>query len=252
MGRSAPAAYPPPQRYAVASSSAQDPGCRATQRDVVASNGYSEEYRPGCGGFGSGMFVSRHGDILTSAHVVTGCSNIAVRASSGRVYAARLQARDPAHDLAALRVDGEVPGIAVFDPRDPRPSARVAAVGFPEDRLPAPSATAALAPASGSLGEILLPDAYTTNPNLIALSATLARGSSGGPIIDQTGHVVGVVYAQYNRAPHVYFAVASHAALRFMDTQSIAYSVAVGGAQQSLDHIIADAMVYTVFVQCLA
>lgn len=205
--------------------------------------------RPGagpCAGFGSGIFVSRTGDILTSAHIVEGCVRVAVRGSTGTVYLGRMTAADRAHDLALLHVEGNVPATAPFGLAPPPAAAWIAALGFPEDR-------STLSGATPAVGRILPPGTYNAGSGLIPFSAAVMRGNSGGPIVDQSGAVVGVVYAQYDPSPGVFLAVGAAEARRFLDSQSIGYATArAARTRLTADEIIRAATVYTVFVQCLA
>jgi S1-C subfamily serine protease len=198
-----------------------------------------------CKGFGSGFFISERGDILTSAHVVEGCSRLAVRGPSGRVYAARIASTDGAYDLAILKVDGEVPATAVLGAEAPLPSAPIAVVGFPETQ-------ASLGGATSGVGQILPPENYTQNRGLIVFNANLARGNSGGPIVDTKGQVVGIVFARYNPAPGVFFGVGSETMRRFLDRHAVGYHMARVSPPAGFDEIIRSAIAYTVYVQCLA
>lgn len=198
-----------------------------------------------CKGFGTGFFISQQGDILTSAHLVEGCSRLAVRGPTGRVYAAKVASADGAYDLAILKVEGEVPAVASLSGETPRPSARVAVVGFPETQAAPGSPT-------GGLGRILPSENYTQNRNLIAFNADLARGNSGGPIVDARGQVVGIVFARYNSATGVFFGVGTPAMRRFLDQHAVDYRMTAPPGAAGFDEIIRSAITYTVYVQCLA
>jgi S1-C subfamily serine protease len=198
-----------------------------------------------CAGFGSGIFVTSDGEILTSGHVVDGCTRIAVRGATGTIYAARITATDSAYDLAMLRVTGDVPAVASFSPGMPAEPALITVLGFGENR---PS----LQGASSAVGQLLAAAPYTSDRGLIAFTAPVVRGHSGGPIIDQNGAVVGVVYAQYNLRAGVYFGVGVAAARAFMDRQAVRYSLSGAREPRGIDRVIRDSAAFTVFVQCLA
>jgi hypothetical protein len=203
------------------------------------------ENAPVCGGFGSGLFVTAAGEILTSAHVIDGCARVAVRGSTGTIYLARPAAVDTAYDLAILRVTGAVPAIANFGQDAPSEPALITVIGFPENRPSLQGATPAL-------GQLIASTPYTSDRGLIAFTAPVVRGNSGGPIVDQSGAVVGVVYAQYNQQRGVFLGIGVLAARSFMDRQAVKYSIARSRTPQGMDRIIRDATAYTVFVQCLA
>lgn len=198
-----------------------------------------------CKGFGSGFFITRQGDILTSAHVVEGCSRLAVRGADGRVYAGRVSVVDGAYDLALLRVDGEVPAVAAFSAEGPAIPSRIAVVGFPETK-------ATLAGASSSEGQLLSPHDYTQNRGLIVFNAEVAQGSSGGPIVDDQGRVIGVVFARVNSVPGVYLGIGSEAVRHFLDRQAMNYRLGRASTTNNFDAVLRSAISYTVFVQCLS
>ncbi len=219
--------------------------CQSESQRQPGSGAAGPSTSAACKGFGTGFFISQQGHILTSAHLVEGCSRLAVRGPTGRVYVARLAFADGAYDLAILKVEGEVPAVAKLSGKTPRPLAQVAVVGFPESQ-------AAPGGPTGGLGRILPSENYTQNRNLIAFNADLARGNSGGPIVDATGQVVGIVFARYNSAVGVFLGVGIPAMRRFLDQHAVDYPMTVPPAAASFEEIIRSAIAYTVYVQCLA
>jgi S1-C subfamily serine protease len=65
-------------------------------------------------GMGSGVIFSADGAVLTNNHVIEGARAITVRFKDGRAFAARVIGRDPATDLAVLRVDVKNLPVAAF------------------------------------------------------------------------------------------------------------------------------------------
>lgn len=136
--------------------------------------------RLGRSGAGSGVIWSGDGAIVTNAHVASR-PRAEVVLSDGRRFAARLERRDAARDLALLRIDAsELPAAAVRDPRDVRPGEVLVAVGHP---LGIPNALT-MGIAHAAVGE---------GPRrFVQADLRLAPGNSGGPLADVRGRVVGI------------------------------------------------------------
>ena len=131
----------------------------------------------GAGGAAVGAGVIWHPDglILTNAHVVHG--DVTVVLADGRARGARLVARDPRRDLAALVVDATgLPAAEVGDSAALRVGELVLAVGNPLGLVRALSA-----------GLV-----HAVGPRAIHADLRLAPGNSGGPLADARGRVVGL------------------------------------------------------------
>ncbi len=124
----------------------------------------------------------RTGLIVTADHTVEADEGITVTRPDGRVLTATVAGRDPAIDIAVLKVDA--PDVAVAELGDSdavRVGHIVLAVGSgPRASWGVVSAIGAGAAARRNSGE------------LFNLDLTLYPGFSGGPLIDAQGHVVGI------------------------------------------------------------
>ena len=131
-------------------------------------------------GAGSGVIWSADGTIVTNAHVASR-PEAEVVLSDGRRFAARLERRDAARDLALLRIDaGGLPSAAVRDPHDVRAGEVLVAVGHP---LGIPNAlTMGIAHAAVGNGP----------RRFVQADLRLAPGNSGGPLADVQGRIVGI------------------------------------------------------------
>jgi serine protease Do len=133
-------------------------------------------------GVGAGVIWLRHGLIVTNAHVAT-TSGAEVVLPDGHPLRARLVARDPRRDLAALTVavDEQLPALRA-DARGLRPGELVVAVGHP---LGVPYAAA--------LGVVhRAPSDAPGPPGWLQADIRLAPGNSGGPLADASGRIVGI------------------------------------------------------------
>lgn len=144
-------------------------------------------------GTGTGFHVSDTA-IVTAAHVVEGCATVRL---AGGTPVAVLQS-DRALDLAVVlrpgpAENGAAPAWLALSERSARLGAPVTVVGYPYSGLFAQGVTAtrgnvsALRGLAGSEDEMLL-------------SAPVQPGNSGGPLLDRSGHVIGVVTARASEA----------------------------------------------------
>jgi len=134
-------------------------------------------------GSGSGVIWSNDGLIVTNAHVVHG-SNVRVQLWDGREFSAALAARDPRHDLAALRISADsLPAASPADSSQLRPGELAIAIGNPMGFVGA--LTTGVIHAIGPLRGL-------GSQTWVQASVRLAPGNSGGPLADARGHVIGI------------------------------------------------------------
>jgi serine protease Do len=143
---------------------------------------------------GSGVVVVDRGTILTSLHVVAGAGRIRVVFADGLESDARLVGQHPENDLAVLQAE-TVPddlSAATLRPKaDLQPGDAVVAVGFPFGIGPSVSAGVV----SGLKREYRAPAGERILSELIQFDAAVNPGSSGGPLLNAAGEVVGIVTA---------------------------------------------------------
>ncbi len=140
-------------------------------------------------GTGTAFAVSRDGWLVTAAHVVRRAERIGVEFERGHPLPARLVGYDARRDVAVLRLGrGLPPGVLHFaDPSALQHGEPVAVIANPRGR-----------PKVLTAGVLL--DVGLTLPGLvpgifIRVSAAVAPGSSGGPVLNSRGEVLGVVVA---------------------------------------------------------
>ena len=143
---------------------------------------------------GSGVVIVNRGTILTSLHVVAGAGRIRVVFADGLESDAKIVGRHPENDLAVLEAE-TVPddlAAAVMRPRaDLLPGDTVVAVGFPFGIGPSVSAGVV----SGLKREYRSQSGERLLSGLIQFDAAVNPGSSGGPLLNAAGEVVGIVTA---------------------------------------------------------
>lgn len=162
--------------------------------------------KPACGvdSEGSGWVVQR-GRVVTNAHVVAGASSVVVRESGGTtVDRATLVAFDPERDLAVLDVtDLRAPALDVGQNLGTGDQAYAA--GYPGDG-PFTISPQRVRDQVTALGT----DIYQSGAverQIYSLRGTIRPGNSGGPLLDQAGDVVGVVFARSTADPQTGYAL---------------------------------------------
>jgi S1-C subfamily serine protease len=143
---------------------------------------------------GSGFLINSSGLILTNFHVIEGAdrsTGVAVQFVDNVTRQAKVIGQDPNNDLALLKVDmsgvpsvqslplGESAAVRVGDP--------TLAIGNPFglDRTLTSGIVSALQ------RQIQAPDGFSID-NVIQTDAPINPGNSGGPLLDATGHVIGI------------------------------------------------------------
>jgi serine protease Do len=138
-------------------------------------------------GSGAGVIWDTDGLIVTNAHVATQDRTQVVLAD-GRALPATLVARDPARDLAALRVpERGLPAAPLGDSTRLRVGQLVFAIGHP---LGEPHA-AALGIVS-AVGHVVRVAGQRFDREMIQADLGLYPGNSGGPLCDAAGRVIGI------------------------------------------------------------
>ena len=146
---------------------------------------------------GSGFFVAP-GLVATNMHVIEGASAAAAKIV-GRpqtFVVAGVVGTDPIADLALLRIKGtEAPPIELEQDKQAAVGDEVFAVGNPEGL-------------EGTFSEGIISGIRTIDKNtLLQMTAPISPGSSGGPVIDPTGRVLGVAVATFKEGQNLNFAV---------------------------------------------
>ena len=139
---------------------------------------------------GSGFMIDGQGSILTNYHVVAGASKTSVTLKDGKVYDARIVGSDPSTDVAVLRIDAPSSELKPLPLGD---SSRLA-VGQPVVAIGNPlgySGTETQGIVSALHRDIQAPNGFDI-PGAIQTDAPMTNGSSGGPLIDSSGRVVGI------------------------------------------------------------
>ncbi|HEX6743200.1 MAG TPA: trypsin-like peptidase domain-containing protein [Solirubrobacteraceae bacterium] len=177
--------------YANANPGVVDITSRGISSSGDSASPFGDPNQSGSTATGTGFVFDGKGHIVTAAHVVEGASSISVKFQDGTTRTAKVLGTDEATDVAVLSVDpsgltlhplalGSSASLSIGD--------QVAAIGdpFTYDR------SLSTGVISGLDRTISAPNGFTV-AHAIQTDAALNPGNSGGPVLDASGRVIGIV-----------------------------------------------------------
>jgi hypothetical protein len=147
---------------------------------------------------GTGFFVGGSDLLLTNLHVVEGAATVGIKVpEAGRVLpAAKARGYDLDNDLVVLQVDGaNAQSVSLGDSDRVYSGQPIVVVGNPEGLEQTVS--------NGLISGIRNVDGR----KLFQISAPVSEGSSGSPVFDEQGEVIGVVVSSLEKGQNLNFAV---------------------------------------------
>jgi S1-C subfamily serine protease len=186
---------------------------------------------------GTAFAINKGGEFLTNYHVVKGCSSVRLRVA-GAEQPGTIAYTDDRNDLALVRT--RVNGIEPLRFREGgkgiRPADGVVALGFPYDGLLATSPQVTTGTVSALAG-------MNDDTRELQLTAPIQPGNSGGPLLDFSGNVVGIVSSRINALAvaeatgtlpqNINFAIKSAIIQEFLEAHRVDY--ATGQSLTKLD-----------------
>jgi len=171
--------------------------------------------------------------------------------TDGQEGTATVLGADPANDLALLRTTVKPPATAIFrNPVDIGSGGEISVIGYGTRKLPPikPNLVAGTFQSPNEAGTRLL------------MKVAVRPGNSGGPVLDDSGRVIGVVYAQLN-TPAVFkkehklildrgFAVSNPVAFRFLERHGVAFQRTAEGKPRPRETIFEEAKPFIARVSC--
>jgi serine protease Do len=145
-------------------------------------------------GQGTGFIISPDGYILTNNHVVEGATTLTVRLLDRREFkGARVVGRDPATDVAVIKIDATNLPVATLGNSDSvKVGEWVLAVGNPLGEEFSFTVTAGIVSAKGrALDGLPIASTYRIM-DFIQTDAVINPGNSGGPLVNTRGQVIGI------------------------------------------------------------
>ena len=150
---------------------------------------------------GSGFFISQNGDVITNCHVIQGASSAEVKTSDGKTYPIiDIVAFDEQNDIIRLSVD--IPSKYV---RSLSLSATVPEVG---ERILVYGSPLGLEK-TVSDGIVSAVRDVPDFGKVIQITAPVSHGSSGSPVLNMKGEVIGIATFQMVEGQNLNFAIPS-------------------------------------------
>ncbi len=143
----------------------------------------------GCGflATGTGFAVDEH-TLVTNAHVVANSRRLELSTYDGRTFEVTASQRTTIADLAILHVEEPLDAFSILALEDPALGDAITVVGYPGGGRLTTTSGVVLGetqdPLDGGAGTVL------------GTSAVVEPGSSGSPVLNADGQVVGVIYAK--------------------------------------------------------
>lgn len=204
---------------------------------------------------GSGFVVSSSGYLLTNHHVTNGCSNLKIRDSSKIEHDVTVVATDARNDLALLQTIMPVASpAATFRANGSVESGEnVVALGYPLAGVLASEVNVSFGYVSATAG-------LADDTSKLQISAPVQPGNSGGPLLDQSGNLIGVVVAKLDAIKiakaigdipqNINFAVKGEVAQVFLNAHKVKFKTAATTKKLENTDIASRGRAFTVLVEC--
>jgi len=143
---------------------------------------------------GSGVIVTKEGYVLTSQHVVDNNTTVTVQLNNGASYQANVAAADEDRDLAVIKLPESASGYTFaamgssIESDNLQTSSPVLIIGYP-----AGNDIKNLTLTTG----ILCAFPKMQSVSYLQSDAKISAGSSGGPMVDSAGNVIGIINSKY-------------------------------------------------------
>jgi hypothetical protein len=169
-------------------------------------------------GLGSGFFVKSDGTLVTNHHVVAGATALNVRLATGEVFRkVYLLADSEDRDLALLRVEGSnLPTVPLGDSNQVKVGEEVLLVGAPRGLEETVS--------NGIVSSTRLLESGT---KVIQTTASASPGSSGGPLVNRSGTVLGVMSFLVLGGQNLNFAIPINYVQGMLDALEVSHSTPI-------------------------
>lgn len=200
-------------------------------------------------GTGTGFYVAPEGYLVTNAHVVESCKRVTLKSGDP------LQVLDiqKDQDLALLKGVAAGPVLSIRDGRGVRLAEDLLVAGFPLGGILSSGINVTVGTVSALLG-------IGDDENRFQFTAPVQPGNSGGPVLDMSGNVIGVVVSKLDAMSvqnevgdipqNVNFGVALPGLKAFLEANDVAYQPRASGAKMDKVDLAELARDSTVLLQC--
>jgi len=173
---------------------------------------------------GTGFFVTE-GYVVTAAHVLEDAAGCRIEMSDGQQQRCSVAAADTAKDVAMLTVSGRPPSTLRWGSSEGmKDGDEVTVISNPLGQLP------------GTVSRGIISASRVVNgTKLLQISAAISHGSSGAPVLNARGQVIGIVRSTIEAGQSLNFATATDA-IRNLNNDQVA--VAEGAALLTPKNIV--------------
>ena len=159
--------------------------------------------------------VTSDGYLLTCAHCVNGSKTISIDVD-GEKFPARVIDSNRELDLAIIKIEtSDLPTVSIGKVKKVELAQDVRAIGYPLSNLLGENVKIA----KGSVGGFTAIE----GADMIQVDGEVNPGNSGGPLVDETGAVIGVVNAKLRESKRIGFAIPIKFACEMLDKNKIQY-----------------------------
>ena len=204
-------------------------------------------------GFGTGFVVSASGHIVTNNHVIDGCSELKGNLTGEAAMVLRVVSADANNDLALLQPSSAATfkDFARIRDRSFHSGDSVVAIGFPYHGMLTSDFTVTTGIVSSLSG-------MRNDTRFLQISAPVQPGNSGGPLLDTSGQIVGVVTGKIpglriaaltgDIPENINFAIKTGALRDFLDNSVVPYQTAEPKGELKTPDIAGNARAYTMLI----
>jgi len=226
---------------------ATEPDDAETEPDYLSQESYQIKST------GTGFVINNNAHIVTNHHVISDCKKIKI-INSKINSRAKILFSDEINDLAVIKSDTPVNSYAFLrGGRGVRVGEDITIVGYPLGTFLGESVKV-------TTGNISAVTGFDNDTTIMQITAPIQLGNSGGPVLDMSGNVVGVVSAKINELAvaketgsllqNINFAIKSQTLQIFLDAHQIDYMMKNADNRLETADIAEAAQEYTIRVTC--
>jgi TPR repeat protein len=203
---------------------------------------------------GSAFYVTPTGEALTNNHVIEACKQVRARSNDGTASNAQIVATDQHNDLALLTVDVQASPAARIRPDEGALLGdAIVAIGFPLQGLLASSVNVTTGNISATAG-------MHDDPRFFQVTAPIQPGNSGGPLLDLSGNLSGIIVAKLDAQrvlevtgdipQNVNFAIKASIVRRFLREHGVKFRSGTPRKQLSTAKVADIGRKFTILIEC--
>jgi S1-C subfamily serine protease len=202
---------------------------------------------------GTGFMVAE-GRLLSNHHVVANCRAVNGVFAGNRRMQLTVLAADAERDLALLSGPRDAAPVLTFRDGPPRRGDEVVTYGFPLTGILGSGPTL-------TTGDVSALTGIRDDPNTMIISAPVQSGNSGGPLLDRSGNVLGVIVAKLNAQrvaertgdlpQNVNIAIHGRVAMDFLRRNGVTPRTAASAATRPAAEVGEIAHPSTVLIECM-